>query len=65
MTCSQSTEDSTDKVNIMEPDPELTSLAINFFPKIQLSTLLRTDKGTLKKKSVVWKRFYKTAYWDV
>ena len=38
-----------DKVNIMGYDPESASVTIKFFPKIQLSTLLRTDHGTLRK----------------
>ena len=38
-----------DKVNIMECDPESTSVTINFFPKSNGSTLLRTDHGTLRK----------------
>ena len=35
------------------------------FSKIEQSTLLRTDHGTLKKKSVVWKRSYKIIYQGV
>ena len=38
-----------DKVNILECDPESTSVTIKYFAKIKLSTLLRTDHETLKK----------------
>ena len=37
-----------DKMSIMECHPESTSVTINFF-QILLSTLLRTDHGTLRK----------------
>ena len=38
-----------DEVNIMECDPESTSVTSKFFSKIRLSTLLRTDHGILRK----------------
>ena len=45
-------------------DSESTSVTINFFSKIKLSTLLRTDHGTLRK-SVVLKPLYKIIYQGV
>ena len=49
MTCSQNTEDSSCKVNIMECDSRSTSVTIKCFSKIYLSTLLRTYSGVLRK----------------
>ena len=54
-----------DKVNIMECDPESTSVTSKFFPKsIIIVTLLPTDHGTFQK-NLVWKRLYKIIYQGV
>ena len=48
----------------MEPDPESNSVNITFFPQIQISKLLRTDQGTLRKICGL-KSLYKTIYQGV
>ena len=50
-----------DKVNIMECDPESTSVAIIFFPKSN-SVYYYSLTMELLEKSVVWKRLYKINY---
>ena len=53
-----------DKVSIMECDPESPSVTVQFFPEIQLGTLLRTDHGALRKICGL-ERLYKIIYLGV
>ena len=53
-----------DKVNIMECDPESTSVTIKFFPKSD-SVHYYALTMEISEKSVVWKRSYKIIYQGV